>query len=133
MKYYHLNLLYQSFPSQRMVQGRLMLKEFASLFKHNAGIDNDSADTLTCLDMIEKLSDTIKWEEILPHLQYTKSNIKHSTNQYSCHNFVTMEFNDDMFNANDKVVEHDDDKTCIINKKNTDCEFLLNVRMFKVH
>ena len=90
MKYYHLNLLYQSFPSQRMVQGRLMLKEFASLFKHNAGIDNDSADTLTCLDMIEKLSDTIKWEEILPHLQYTKSNIKHSTNQYSCHNFVTM-------------------------------------------
>lgn len=54
-------MLYQSFPSQRMVQGHLMLlKEFASLFKHNAGIDNDSADTLTCLDMTEKLSDTIK-------------------------------------------------------------------------
>lgn len=45
-----------------------------------------------------------------------KNNIKHSANQYLCHNFVTMEFNDDMFNANDKVVEHDDDKTCI-NKK----------------
>lgn len=48
-----------------------------------------------------------------------KNNIKHSANQYLCHNFVTMEFNDDMFNANDKVVEHDDDKTCINKKTRT--------------
>ena len=59
----------------------------------------------------------IKWEEILPHLQYPKTTLNIlQTSIYICHNFVTMEFNDDMFNANDKVVEHDDDKTCI-NKK----------------
>ena len=52
-------LAVSKFSLSKMVQGRLVLKEFASLFKHNAGIDNDSADTLTCLDMTEKLNDTI--------------------------------------------------------------------------
>ena len=40
-----------------MVRWRLWLEEFAPLFKHVAGIDNDAADALSRLEMIEKLSD----------------------------------------------------------------------------
>ena len=90
----HLNLLYQSLPSQRMVRWRLMLEEFAPLFKHVAGVHNDAADSLSRLEMIEKLSDAIDWEEKLPPLQYTKANNKHNKNKTLCHNFVAMEFDE---------------------------------------
>jgi hypothetical protein len=59
----HLNLLYQSMPSQRMVWWRLMLEEFKPTIKHVAGKDNDAADALSRLDMKEKPYDTITWEK----------------------------------------------------------------------
>ena len=66
----HLNLLYQKLPSQRMVRWRLLLEEFHPQFKHVAGIDNDAADALSQLDLIDKSSDRINWEPKLPKLKY---------------------------------------------------------------
>ena len=43
----HMNLLYKSLPSQRMVRWRLLLEEFHPQFKHVAGVDNDAADALS--------------------------------------------------------------------------------------
>ena len=57
----HMNLLYKSLPSQRMVQWRLPLEEFHSQFKHVAGVDNDAADVLSRLDMAYKAGDTVNW------------------------------------------------------------------------
>ena len=57
----HLNLLYQSMPSQRMVRWRLMLKEWHLTIKHVAGVDNDGADALSWLDILDKLRDCINW------------------------------------------------------------------------
>jgi hypothetical protein len=45
----HLNLLHQILPSQRMVQWRLILEEFAPLFKHVADVKKDAADALNRL------------------------------------------------------------------------------------
>ena len=43
----HLNLLYQSMMSQRMVRWRLMLEEWHPTIKTVAGVDNDGADALS--------------------------------------------------------------------------------------
>ena len=111
-----------------MVHWHLMLEEFAPLFKHVAGVDNDAADALSRLEMIEKLSDVIDLEEKLPPLQYTKANHKHNTNKTLCHNFVAMEFDDE----GDEVINHSDTRA-FIDENYADCEFPLDVRMFKVH
>ena len=79
--------------------------------------------------MIEKLSDVIEWEEKLPPLQYTKANHKHNTNKTLCHNFVAMEFINEEC---DEVINHSDARA-FIDENYADCEFPLDVRMFKVH
>ena len=43
----HLNLLYQSMPSQCMVRWRLMLEEWHPTITYVAGVDNDGADALS--------------------------------------------------------------------------------------
>ena len=43
----HLNLLYQSMPSQRMIRWRIMLEEWHPTIKYVAGVDNDGADALS--------------------------------------------------------------------------------------
>lgn len=43
-----------------------------------------------------------------------------------------MEFDDDVFNLDDKVVNHNDAKA-FIDEKFMDCEFPLDVQMFKIH
>ena len=53
----HLNQLYRNLPSQRMVQWRLLLKEYYTFFKHVAGIENDAANALSRLEMVFKASD----------------------------------------------------------------------------
>ena len=60
----HLNLLYQSMPSQRMVRWRLMLGELHPIIKHVTGVDTDGADALSQLDILNKLSDVINWENL---------------------------------------------------------------------
>ena len=57
----HLNLLYQSMPSQRMMRWRLMLEEWHPTIEHFAGVDNDGADALSRLDILDKLGDCINW------------------------------------------------------------------------
>ena len=64
-----------------------MLEEFAPIFKHVAGIDNDAADALSRLDMIIDKRDTINWEPKLKPLSYKRDN----ANKHLCHNFVAME------------------------------------------
>ena len=46
----HLNLLYQSMPSQQMIQWRLMLEKWYPTIKHVAGVNNDGVDALSWLD-----------------------------------------------------------------------------------
>ena len=67
----HLNLLYKSLPSQRMVRWRLMLEEFHPQIKHVAGIDNDAADALSRVDMKVKLFDSVEWEKPSPRMKYS--------------------------------------------------------------
>ena len=43
-----------------------------------------------------------------------------------------MEFDDDAFNLDDKVVDHNDAKA-FIGEKYMECEFPLEVQMFKIH
>ena len=64
----HLNLLYRNLLSQRMVQWRLLLKEYHPFFKHVAGVKNDAADALSWLEMIFKVSDELNWELTKPTL-----------------------------------------------------------------
>ena len=124
----HLNLLYQSLPSQRMVRWRLMLEEFAPMFKHVAGVDNDAADALSRLDMLIDKRDTINWEPKLKPLRYIRDN----ANTQLCHNFVAMEYEEDMFDMDDRILSIDD-ANAYIEEEHTDCEFALDVRMFKKH
>ena len=60
----HLNLLYKSMPSQRMVRWRLMFEEWHSTIKHVIGVDNDGVDALSRLDILNKLVDCINWENL---------------------------------------------------------------------
>ena len=39
-----------------------MLKEWHPTIKHVAGVDNDGADALSRLDILDKLRDQINWE-----------------------------------------------------------------------
>ena len=68
-----------------------MLEEFAPMFKHVAGIDNNAADALRQLEMIIDKRDTINWEPKLKPLQYIRDNV----NKHICHNFVAMEYEED--------------------------------------
>ena len=72
----HLNLLYQSMPSQRMVRWRLMLEEWHLTIKHVAGVDNDGADALSRLDILDKLGDQINWEKSFTRLSYSDRKMK---------------------------------------------------------
>ena len=85
----HLNLLYQSMPSQRMIQWRLMFKEWHPTIKHGAGVDNDGADTLFRLDIDSRDFDTINWEKSFPKLSYSDRKIK-EVDQNVCMMLCTM-------------------------------------------
>ena len=67
----YLNLPYQSMPSQRMVRWRLMLKEWHPRIKHVTGVDNNEADALSRLDILDKLGDCINREKSFPKLSYS--------------------------------------------------------------
>ena len=67
----HLNLLYTSTPSQRMVRWRFMLEECNPKAAHVAGEHNDAADALSRLDMDDNSSDERDWEDSNPPLTYT--------------------------------------------------------------
>ena len=60
----HLNLLYKSMLSQLLVRWRLMLEQWHPTIKDVAGVDNDGADALSWLDILNKLRDLINWENL---------------------------------------------------------------------
>ena len=47
-------------------------------FKDVAGIDNDAADALSRLDLIDKSSDRINWEPKLPKMNYVDNTKEHN-------------------------------------------------------
>ena len=72
----YLNILYQSMPSQRMVRRGLMLKEWHPTIKNVAGVDNDGADALSRLDILNKLCEVTNWEKSSPKLSYSDRKMK---------------------------------------------------------
>ena len=66
----HLNLLYNKLPSQRMTRWRLLLEEYNPKVVHIAGIDNDAADALSRLDILDKANDARVWGEKTKRLEY---------------------------------------------------------------
>ena len=70
----HLNLLYNKLPSQQMMQWRLLLEEYHPKVVHIKGVDNDAADALSRLDLIEKADNLRVWGVKTKQLEYV--NIK---------------------------------------------------------
>ena len=66
----HLNLLYNKLPSQRMTRWRLLLEEYNPKVVHIAGVDNDAADALSRLDILDKANDARVWGEKSKRLEY---------------------------------------------------------------
>ena len=62
--------------SQQMIYWRLILKEWHPAIKHAAGVDNDGADALSCLDIDNKDFDTINWEKFFPRPKYSDRKMK---------------------------------------------------------
>ena len=124
----HLNLLYQKLPSQRMVRWRLLLEEFHPQFKHVAGIDNDAADALSRLDLIDKSSDTINWEPKLPKMKY----IDNTKNIIFCKCMNTLDFEEDVDNERRDILNTVSDATSYIADA-YNYEFALDVKMFQEH
>ena len=75
----YLNLLYQSMSSQHMVWLRLMLKEWYPTIKHVAVVNNNGTDALSWLDILNKLSDVINWEN--PFQSYPISELLFSSHR----------------------------------------------------
>ena len=129
----HMNLLYKSLPSQRMVRWRLLLQEFHPQFKHVAGVDNDAADALSRLDMVYKASDTVNWGHPNRRMTYIKRDyIKNKANDNFCKALVAMNM------ESSPTEEILDDITALdasefIDARFDNCEFALDVRMFEKH
>ena len=92
----HLNLLYQEMPTQRMVRWRLLLEEFHPIMKHVAGKDNDAADALSRLDMLDNEGyDELEWEQPNKPLKYTNDKEQLTQMLYSA-------IEEEQFQGNDK-------------------------------
>lgn len=112
-----------------MVQWQLLLEKIYPTFKHVAGTDNDTADALSHLDMNTKNTDIIDWESKQPSLTYKKEGL----NESLCRNFIAMEYEDDIFDANNEQIITLSDATRIIDEEYKDSEFPLDVKMFHTH
>ena len=53
-----------------------MLREWHPTIEHVARVDNDGADVLSRLDILDKLGDQINWEESFPKLSYSDRKMK---------------------------------------------------------
>ena len=125
----HLNLLYQSMPSQRMIRWRLMLEEWHPTIKHVAGVDNDGADALSRLDIDKKDFDTINWEKSFPKLSYSDRKMKEAEQN------VCMQMCNMMSQCEFECDEFDDEYLypMAAEKELADSEFPLDVRTMKQH
>ena len=66
----HLNQLFNKLPSQHMMQWRLLLEKYHPQVVHIAGIDNDTVETLSRLDLIDKADDLITSREKNKQFEY---------------------------------------------------------------
>ena len=58
-----------------------MLKEWHPTIKHIARVDNDGADALSRLDILNKLRDVINWGKSFPKLSYSDKKMKEADHQ----------------------------------------------------
>ena len=65
----HLNLLYNKQPSQRMMRWKLLLKAYHPKVVHIKGVNNNAADTLSRLDLIDKVDNLRMWKVILKYIE----------------------------------------------------------------
>ena len=108
---------------------RLLLEEFFHpQFKHVAGIDNDAADALSRLDLIDKSSDTINWEPKLPKMKY----IDNTKNIIFCKYMNSLDFEEDVDNERRDILNTMSDATSYIADA-YNYEFALDVKMFQEH
>ena len=125
----HLNLLYQSMPLQRMICWRLLLEEWYPTIKHVAGVDNDSADALSRLDIDNKDNDTINWGKSFPKLKYSDRKMKEAAQN------ICMQMCNVMSQCDFECDEFDDEYLypMAAEKEFADSEFPLDVRTMKEH
>ena len=65
-----LNLLYNKLPSQQITRWRLLLEGYNPKVVHISGVDNDIADALSRLDLIDKADNARVWGEKSKRLKY---------------------------------------------------------------
>ena len=82
-----------------------MLKGWHLTIKHVTGVDNDGADALSWLDVLNKLSDVINWAKSFPKLSYSNRKMK-ETEQNVCMIMCTMifEYDFDVDDFNDEYL-----------------------------
>ena len=88
----HLNLLYSKLPSQQMTRWRLLLEEYNSIVVHIKDVDNDTADALSRLDLIDKADDASVWGEKSKQLEYVNVHVMNI-----CMFLLESEFKEDCF------------------------------------
>ena len=66
-----------------------MLEEWHPTIKHVAGVDNDGANALSQLDILDKLRDQINWEKFFPKISYSDRKMKEA-DQNVCMVMCTM-------------------------------------------
>ena len=106
-----------------------MLEEWHPTIKHVAGVDNDGADALSRLDILDKLGDCINWEKSFPKLSYSDRKMKEAeqtVNMQMCHMMSQGDFECDDF---------DDEYLypMAAEQEFADSQFPLCVRMMKQH
>ena len=106
-----------------------MLKEWHPTIKHVAGVDNNSADALSRLDILDKLGDQINWEKSFPKLSYSDRKMKEAE-QNVCMVMCTM-----MSRCEFKCDDFDNEYLYPIatEREFADSQFPLCVRTMKQH
>ena len=66
----HLDLLYSKLPSQKMTRRRLLLEKYNPKVVHIKGVDNNTADVLSRLNLTDKADDLRVWGKKFKCLEY---------------------------------------------------------------
>ena len=87
----NLNLLYQKYPSQRMIKWRTMVEEYHPKFVHVKGLNNNDAEVLSRLHIQGKNADTVDWETKNKRLTYAQE----AELKLLCHCYSTLDVEGD--------------------------------------
>ena len=125
----HLNLLYQKYPSQRMIRWRRLVEEYHPKFVHVRVLQNNAADVLSRLQIQEKNADTVDWEPKNKRLTYPKAA---ELNQL-CRFYATLDIKGDSDETLFDLESSESQIRYFVSDKSWNSEFSLDVRMFKKH